>query len=700
MTGLENLYQQTVKLLLARKLPKTEKFAKLLLEDARTANDPEHECKANDLLGEVCRVTGNYKSDIDLSEQAIDYFKKAAALAERHKLTLLKPQVLIHLGTAYLDLKRFDNAREQFVEALQISQQHTDIRGQNYAYTALSQFYVIKNDFEKAMEYTTKCYEVTKETKEDDLWLNYYIRLGFIYVRRHQYSEILEYFEKALTLSKKIGDVEAECLAMANIAVAYASKSEFKLALQHFLSSLEKSEQIQFNLNNIKCLVNIGTIFSILHNHEEAQKRYNDVLTSYGDTLDANTSTVMHYNIGDGYFSMKKWEEAEVSFSTCLEIAEQVEYKEVIALALAQKGRTSSAQKKYDEALEFGFRAEKLFDELGDIHGRQINLVSLGRIYFETDQLETALDYANRGFETANTMNSQEVIADALVLLSSIFKKKEDYKRAYEYHVRYAEFMQKLDADRLDRHLVDMEIMHEIRDKQKKIELLEKTRAQQESEFQEKITQLKMQALQAQMNPHFIFNSMNAIQQFLTTNDSESAMIYLSRFARLIRLIFEYSRKSSVTLEEEIDFLKLYLDLENLRFKNKVTVNLEIEDGIDKESISIPPLLVQPLIENAFKHGLMHKESDGKLLIFFSQNNGWLKCTVQDNGVGRKKAKELGQWKPENYRSSGLKITKERLKLMKDSQNENDENIRLSIEDLHDGNGQPAGTKVELLIDL
>ena len=117
-------------------------------------------------------------------------------------------------------------------------------------------------------------------------------------------------------------------------------------------------------------------------------------------------------------------------------------------------------------------------------------------------------------------------------------------------------------------------------------------------EFNDHINELKSMALQAQMNPHFVFNAMNAIQKFLTTNEQEQAMIYLARFAQLIRTIFEQSKQKEITLEEEIEFLKLYLDLEKLRFKDKVEVQFVIDDSITEEDydIKIPPLLIQPIV--------------------------------------------------------------------------------------------------------
>jgi ligand-binding sensor domain-containing protein len=226
-----------------------------------------------------------------------------------------------------------------------------------------------------------------------------------------------------------------------------------------------------------------------------------------------------------------------------------------------------------------------------------------------------------------------------------------------------------------------------------------KKRNDKEILINRKMSELRINALQSQMNPHFIFNALNAIQNFFTTNDGELAMIYLSKFARLIRLIFEYSKISAISLRKEIDFLKLYLQLEELRFSDKIEIDMQTIDVIDMEDVKVPPLLVQPIIENAFKHGLMHKETGGKLLVKFKQlNDKSIHCVIEDNGIGRKKAAEFSKWKPKEYKSSGVNTVQERVNLI--NKENNKEVIQFTIIDLVDKEGEPAGTRVEFWIKM
>ena len=203
------------------------------------------------------------------------------------------------------------------------------------------------------------------------------------------------------------------------------------------------------------------------------------------------------------------------------------------------------------------------------------------------------------------------------------------------------------------------------------------------------------------MNPHFIFNALNAIQKFLTTNDREQAMNYLSNFGKLIRLVFEHSQVEKISLEEEIDFLKLYLNLEKLRFMEAIDIQLEISSFLQdiSDEIYLPPLLIQPIVENSFKHGFLYKKEPGILKIKFSKKDTFLICTIEDNGIGRKKAAELGQKTSKDRPSSGLKTAKERLNVNNSIDNlDTTQESQLNFVDLYAPNGEVRGTLVEVKI--
>jgi len=204
-----------------------------------------------------------------------------------------------------------------------------------------------------------------------------------------------------------------------------------------------------------------------------------------------------------------------------------------------------------------------------------------------------------------------------------------------------------------------------------------------------------MQALRAQMNPHFIFNCLSSINKFILTNDSDTASDYLTRFSRLIRQVLTNSQLSLIPLSDEIEMLRLFLDMERLRFSESFNYNIIYENTIEPETIYIPPMLLQPFCENAIWHGLMHKEDQGRLDIRMSLQNDNLQCIIADNGIGREKAAELKTRSGAKQKSFGLKITTERLALFN---NEKVVHNFYKIEDVLNSNGNISGTKVILNI--
>lgn len=213
-------------------------------------------------------------------------------------------------------------------------------------------------------------------------------------------------------------------------------------------------------------------------------------------------------------------------------------------------------------------------------------------------------------------------------------------------------------------------------------------------ENKQKATETRLQSLRLQMNPHFLFNALNSVQQMILANEEMVATRYLSRFSKLLRTILIHSDKEMVTLKEEIEILKLYIELESIRFKDSFKYEVNCDEDIDTEEVKIPTLLIQPFVENAIWHGLMHKEGLRNLKVEFTENDEFVKCTVEDNGIGRTKARELktltGQDK--KHKSKGIEVSEERLKAMQC----NGTPGSIVINDLTDKNGNPSGTQVEI----
>lgn len=229
----------------------------------------------------------------------------------------------------------------------------------------------------------------------------------------------------------------------------------------------------------------------------------------------------------------------------------------------------------------------------------------------------------------------------------------------------------------------------------------EKEKAKAESvlmDTRQKMAEAEMQALRAQMNPHFIFNCLNSINRYIVKSDQATASLYLTRFARLIRLILDNSNSQSITLASELEALRLYVEMESIRFEKKFNFDIHLAEDIYPESIYVPPLIIQPYVENAIWHGLLHKDTDGCLSVRISRNeNDMLQCIIEDNGVGRDVSAMLRSKTMASKKSLGMQLTESRLVLLSRQMGFN---ASVQIEDLKGEHGEPLGTKVTLNIPV
>lgn len=221
----------------------------------------------------------------------------------------------------------------------------------------------------------------------------------------------------------------------------------------------------------------------------------------------------------------------------------------------------------------------------------------------------------------------------------------------------------------------------------KRIKLKEEERIRINKTF----TELELKALQAQMNPHFIFNALNSIQGFILDSDELKANDYLSSFSQLMRMYLESSKSKYISVGQEVKLLALYIELESLRFGDRLTFSIDADPLITNEEYKIPGMLVQPYVENAINHGLSYKKESGTLNVSFIKEPDCICCIVEDDGVGRKKALEIRQKMKKQHRSRAMQIVDERLVAL----NSMDKvEVNIVVEDKKDEHGEGAGTKV------
>ncbi|WP_156169138.1 sensor histidine kinase [Kordia jejudonensis] len=229
-----------------------------------------------------------------------------------------------------------------------------------------------------------------------------------------------------------------------------------------------------------------------------------------------------------------------------------------------------------------------------------------------------------------------------------------------------------------------------IREKQKNKEL-------QQLEIDKQLVNLRLENLRSQMNPHFIFNALNSIQEYIVLNQQNLASTYLVKFSRLIRIYLEQSQEKEITLDQELKALHLYLELEKVRFEEELTYEVSVAENLALETIKIPSLFIQPYIENAIKHGLHHKIDNRKLTVSFKQQNELLICEITDNGIGREAAQKIKENQTHYYKSFATRANTERVELINKDRSQK---IEVIISDLTDEKQQPTGTRVSIQIPI
>lgn len=222
---------------------------------------------------------------------------------------------------------------------------------------------------------------------------------------------------------------------------------------------------------------------------------------------------------------------------------------------------------------------------------------------------------------------------------------------------------------------------------------LVRKREAQNAGLERALLSLKLKALRAQMNPHFTFNVMNSIQHFILEKDEESAQRYLSKFSKLIRIILQHSEEDTIPLADEVKALELYLGLEAMRFEYRFEYSIHLDSSIDMNATKIPSMLIQPYVENAIKHGITSLKEKGNITIAIENRGSELKCTIEDNGVGRRAA--AGRKMGTGHRSFGTSITKERLSVINAL---NNGHLTEKTIDLKNKAGDDSGTRVEIYI--
>ncbi len=398
----------------------------------------------------------------------------------------------------------------------------------------------------------------------------------------------------------------------------------------------------------------IGKIHSLNlepHKSIQAYKEVVDICEKYS----MRSRLSWHYlHVGNSYMAAMDDENAVKYFKLGIKVFDDVN-QQARALAYANLGYCYLRKGQLQDGLDLLDRAYPLFKEKRDKNLANIDWWR-ARAYEGLNKKRKAIKYYFSALEFAQKGAEQNQVAGILNDIAEFYADEGDYKNAYEYLKFYDKAVEMAMNEVKETELNELEIKYEAERKEKEAEM-----------FKLQATGLQLKALRAQMNPHFVFNALNSVQHFITSEDTTLASKYLSQFALLMRQSLEYSDLEIISLEKEIEFLRNYLDINvNLRFEHKLNYIIEVDEEIEEDIYGVPTMIVQPYVENSIEHGIRPKQNGTIRISFKLLDDNTILCIVEDDGVGRDKAKQLQDKNPKlkSHKSMGTKITQERLEIL------------------------------------
>jgi tetratricopeptide (TPR) repeat protein len=530
-----------------------------------------------------------------------------------------------------------------------------------------------KGDFEKHFEYVKNAMQEKKRIGDKRGMFWSYYRLAHIYETVGDYETALDYFRQSFQVKSSQSINRGPFRSMGNI---FLSLKNYDSSIYYFRKGLQNVP------SDGPAMAGLGKVYLIRKEYDKALYYLEHALNTFQKTNSPGAYWVL-VNIGKTYVEMKNYPAALKYARQCLTMRKQINFSEhnegkpFMPYAYEILWKVYEDLKQKDSAYFYYRKFVTLKDSFEDARLKLQHLQKLALYKVETkeEQQQARIDLLHKDNQIKHQQLQKESLMKeifagslaALILLSIIIYRNVTLKRKNEKNRR---------------ELVENELQ---------IQKLESEKIN--AELQQQAIELEMQALRAKMNPHFIFNCLSSINRFILKNETEAASDYLTKFSRLIRMVLTNSKKAFINLEDELDMLRLYLDMERLRFKNSFEYNISFKNEIDPENIFIPPLLLQPFAENAIWHGLMHKQGERHLEIALSIEKKILTCMIMDDGIGRNKAAMIKSKSTEKQKSMGLQITTDRLALLN-----KDTEIKtfFEIEDVTDDEGNVAGTRVIL----
>jgi tetratricopeptide (TPR) repeat protein len=542
------------------------------------------------------------------------------------------------------------------------------------------------------------------------------------------YPVALKYFETAQDQFKKVLQQDPDkkqvksgfARAYASSGVVYSEQSNQSMALKNYEEALKLYQEIDEQANVAKALNNIGIIYKAQLNYPKALeylKRASQIQSALGEQNAPVTLT----NIGVIYFETGQDKKAFLYYEKAKKLFEKNDNKRGFALLSNYLGDYYKKQKDLKLAGDFYKKSLDLYEELQNKFGASLSLYNIGTLLKEQKKYKEAMPFAQKSLAYAKEIEVLDQTYHSEKLLSELYESLNDPKAALLHYKNYVEARESIINEETSMKFALAEVNYEY--KKKEALLSEKNKRQiqfiifsilgtlllialilviynrmqvkRQLTLKKEVAEYEQKALHLQMNPHFVFNCLSSISSFIVQNGTDSALKYLSKFSKLMRLTLEYSKGSLIPIDKEIESLQNYLELEQLRFHDKFEFEIR-SSGRVEFNMGLSPLLIQPFVENAILHGIVPKKGSGKIEVDFDVEKNQLICTITDDGIGFSESKHLKENSVTAHKSMALEITKKRLEIMESITSKS---AQIEITELQ-SNNKKIGTKVVLRLPV
>jgi hypothetical protein len=549
---------------------------------------------------------------------------------------------------------------------------------------------------------------------------------GFISIYRKapDFSQGRDYVRQALHIYHQLKNQKGLATAYRCLAFSYTQQGQYIEAIDTGLLALNIVEKIRDTVLMIRSATDIAADFSLMGNNTENAVKYAQLCMQWSRQAGRKYGLCgCQAQLGSIYQSADMLDSAEYHTRAALTMANQIGDKYVLPSLFLIMGDIAEGRKTYDIEQEWLLKAEKIYNEEKVFDSPYFKLNIFERQFenaLNRNDFAAARAYQKLAAPYVPSVEDPTIYGGYYEDYSRLAAHDGNYADALNYYKTYVGIQDSINNKEKTRRITQIQMTHDFERRQaaataaqeREITLRDARNQRQRLIFgfivlglaggagfgfftyrqqqNRRRTELELANLRAQINPHFIFNCLNSIYRYTKERDTETASKYLQKFSSLLRLVLENSRAERIPLARDLDALLLYADIEGLRFKEK----LSFEIDIDPTFVHVPGMILQPHVENAIWHGLMHRPEGGRIIVRLTQpTENLLRVVIEDNGVGRAAAAEIASKSAVVKKSLGQKITAERLRSTGRLAN-------TSTEDLFDGEGNPAGTRITLDIPL